>query len=458
MAVQGHKREYTIYAMTKTLSLLAAGMAMFAAAAPGVAQQAAAPAANPLGLPNDVTLLANADPNKRTATAVVNGQVITGTDVDHRVALLVSASTAPIPEAELQRVRMQVLRNLIDETLQIQEARFQEIEVSRAEIDEQYQAVAERSFSQDPKAMDDYLTSIGSSPLSLKRQIHGELAWQRLLQRNVQPFINVSDEEVRERMARLEASRGTEEFRIGEIYISATPDTRDTVMNNMRQIMEQLQQGGNFTAYARQFSEASTAVLGGDLGFVRLAQLPSEIAKAATEMQPGQLVGPVSVPGGFSIVYLIDKRQVLMADPRDAVLSLKQISIGFDPNTPESVVQERVELFSNGVSAIRGCGDAERAAAAMGADIVTNDQIPVRQLPEQLQGLILQLQVGQSTPPFGSIQEGVRVLMVCGRDDPKSENDPSFEDIMADLENERIGKRAQRYLRDLRSDAFIEYN
>jgi peptidyl-prolyl cis-trans isomerase SurA len=50
-------------------------------------------------------------------------------------------------------------------------------------------------------------------------------------------------------------------------------------------------------------------------------------------MAPGQLAGPIEIPGGFSILYLIDKRQVLTADPRDAVLSLKQISIAFPKGT-----------------------------------------------------------------------------------------------------------------------------
>ena len=36
--------------------------------------------------------------------------------------------------------------------------------------------------------------------------------------------------------------------------------------------------GGSFVGYARQFSEASTAAVGGDLGWIRLAQLPSELA------------------------------------------------------------------------------------------------------------------------------------------------------------------------------------
>ena len=412
-----------------------------------------------LGLPSDLSMLTNSDPNKRVATAVVNGFVITQTDIDQRVALLLAANERPVSEQEMIRVRMQVLRNLIDETLQIQAALSQEIEVSQAEVDQTYARVAAQNFGQEPGKMDDYLTSIGSSPAALKRQITGELAWNNLLRRNVAPFVNISTDEVNEMIERMEASRGTEEYRLGEIYLSATPETSSAVEDNARKIVEQLRQGGSFVAYARQFSEASTAAVGGDLGWIQLAQLQNaQLEAVAAEMSPGQLVGPIRIPGGFSILYLIDRRQVLMADPRDAVLSLKQIQIGFDPGTTEAAAQQRVARFTEGVQKIRGCGDAENVAAELGANVVTNDQIRVRALPEQLQNIILQLQVGQSTPPFGSFEEGVRVLMLCGRDDPKSAAGPDFNQIMGQLEEDRIEKRAQRYLRDLRNDAYIEYN
>ena len=92
--------------------------------APGVYAQADSQAveANPLGLPDQPTMLANPDAKVRRATAVVNGHVITGTDLDQRVALLVNANDTELPPEEMERVRSQVLRNLIDETLQIQAA------------------------------------------------------------------------------------------------------------------------------------------------------------------------------------------------------------------------------------------------------------------------------------------------------------------------------------------------
>ena len=447
----------TATTISKLLSLIAAaGLA----AAPVAAQVQQTPSeGEQLGLPSDLGMLGKSDPNVRTATAVVNGFVITETDVNQRVALLLAANQGEISEAELARVRMQVLRNLIDETLQIQAAAAQEISVTQDEVDQTYNRVAAQNFEQRPEAMDEYLRSIGSSPQSLKRQILGELAWNRLLRRNVAPFVNVSAEEVNELIERLEASRGNEEYRLGEIFLAATPETSAAVKANAEKIVEQLRQGGSFVAYARQFSEASTAAVGGDLGWIQLPQLKNPtLESVAREMSPGQLVGPIQIPGGYWIGLLIDKRQALMADPRDALLSLKQIQMSFEPGMSQEAAQQKVAAFAAGVQQIKGCGDAENAAATLGASVVTNDQVRVRALPEQLQSILLQLQIGQTTPPFGSFEEGVRVLLLCGRDDPEVAAGPNFDQLMGQLEEERIDKRAQRYLRDLRNDAYIEYN
>ena len=423
------------------------------------AQTVAVPTAdNPFGLPDDINLFAKADPDKRTATAVINGYVITGTDIDQRVALVTAASEAPISEEELLRLRVQVLRNLIDETLKIQAAVAGELTVNREEVEQTYQQLAGQNFAAEPKKMDEYLLSIGSSPASLKRQIEGEIAWENLLRRNINPFINVSADEVNDVLKRLEESRGTDEYRLGEIYLSATTENRAAVLANAQTIMQQLQGGGSFVAYARQYSEATTAVVGGDLGWVRAGQLPTQLAAAARSMQTGHLQGPIEIPGGFSIIYLINKRQVLAADPNEALLSLKQISIAFAPGVSQEAAEARVEQFGAFIQGLRGCGDVEAGAAAIGAEVVANEQVKAAGLPPQLRDIILNLQIGQATPLFGGVEEGVRVLMLCGRDDPKDASAPTFAAVEQTIEEERVNKRAQRYLRDLRNDAYIEYN
>jgi peptidyl-prolyl cis-trans isomerase SurA len=419
-----------------------------------------AAATSGFNIPSDVKLLGKMDPNERHATAKVNGSIITGTDVDQRVALVLAASEgAKLSDQEMQALRLQVLRNLIDETIQIQEAKAQDVAPAGDEIERAYQQVAKQKFGKSTAELDAELRSIGSSPASLKRQIEGELAQNNLIQRNISPFVNVSESEVQEVYNRIQSSKGTDQYEIAEIYLSATPETRAAVLQNASKIVEQIKQGGSFQAYARQFSEASTAAVGGELGWIRLEQLQNPTLEAAVQqLKPGEVAGPIEIPGGFDILALMDKRQIGMADPRDAVLSLKQISIEFPKGTTEDESKKKAQAFADAVKGIHGCGDADAAAKAIGAQTVDNDQIQVKQLPAALQQALLQLNVGQTTPPFGSLTEGVRVLMLCGRDDPKTDAGPKVEEIQSQLEDDRVGKRWQRYLRDLRRDAVIEYD
>nr|WP_254447515.1 peptidylprolyl isomerase [Sphingomonas sp. ID1715] len=432
-------------------------LAATAIACAAVAQTEEPTSGGGLNIPADVVVFGKNDPGVRKPTAIVNGDIITRTDVEQRLALiLVANANAKLPPEEVERLRTQVLRNLIDEVLQIQEAKANKIEVTRQEVNDSFERVS-RNFKRNPVQMAEYLKQIGSSEGSLKRQIEGELAWNRLLRRRIQPFVNVGQEEVQGIISRLNASKGATEVRVGEIFMAATPENAAEVSNNLRRIMEQIRQGGSFTAYARQFSEASTAAVGGDLGWVRPEQLPDTLAAAARDMPVGQLAGPIEVPGGFSALYMIDKRQVLTADPRDAVLALRQLAISFPPGTTQEQASAKAATFAAATRTIAGCGSAQKVAEQLGAEMVDNDQVKIRDLPTQLQELMLGLQVGQASPPFGSPQEGVRVLVVCGRDDPQVADGPNAETIMAQLEEQRVNMRARRYLRDLRRDAVVDY-
>ena len=420
------------------------------------AAQTAAPQGG-LTIPDEVQFLGKADPNVRKATAIVNGDVITESDIDHRLALVVASNNnVRIPAEELQRIRAQILRNLIDEALQIQAAQQRDIEIEQRELDAAYQRVAERA-NYTRQNFGAYLRTIGASERSMRRQIHAELAWSRLLSRHISPFVNVGEQEVQEVIERMNASRGTREFRVSEIFISATPENAAEQQASAARIFQQIRAGASFPAYARQFSEASTAAVGGDLGWVRAEQLPAPLAAAVQEMPVGAISPPIPVPGGFSIIALADSRQILMPDARDSVLSLIQMSIAFPPGTTEQQAQPAIQRLVQSSQSMGGCGGAQQAATLLGAEIVTKDQIAARDLPPQLQEMLLNLSIGQATRPFGSLDTRVSVLVLCGRDDPQSLTGPTVEQVQQQIEDERTNRRAQRFLRDLRRDAVIEY-
>jgi peptidyl-prolyl cis-trans isomerase SurA len=437
--------------------MLAGALAAATAFAQTVSDPAGSVPSARLTIPENPQFLTEDDPNLRKATAIVNGTVITRTEVDHRLAVIRLASGGEIPPEELPRLRQQVLRNLVDEVLQIQAAEQADIKVTQSEVDQYFSRYAQSQFKQTPEQFSAFLRASGSSPETLKRQIHGEMAWSRLQRNKIEPFVNVSEDEVQAVIDRLNAAKGTQEFKVSEIFLSATPETAAEARVNAARIVQQLRAGASFLAYARQFSEASTAAVGGDLGWVRSAQLPDALAAAVQGMPVGSISDPIAIPGGFSIVQLADTRQVLTADPRDAVMSLKQLTIPLAPGTTAAQLEEKAQLLVRTAQSMGGCGGAEAAAAPIGAEVVTNDQVRVRDLPPSLQQTLLALGLGQATPPFGSAANRVSILVMCGRDDPDPAGGVSFDDVYNQIAENRVNLRARRFLRDLRRDAVVDY-
>ena len=442
--------------MTRTKAAsLATLVALIAAAASASAQDQTVSSTSGLNLPENPTVFGSTLPSVIKATAIINGEVITQTDVDQRLALLAIANGGEIPANEIDRLRQQVLRNLIDETLQIQAAKSADIKVTDSDIDRAVVRVA-GNVKQTPEQMTEYLKARGSSIRSIRRQILGEVSWRRLQSAKIESGISVGDDEVKAVIERLEASKGTEEYKVSEIFLSATSVTAPQAMANANQIIDALRKGGTFVGYARQYSEASTGAVGGDLGWVRPEQLPEPIAAVIRTLQPGQVSSPIAVPGGVSIIALQDTRKVLTADPRDAELNLKQVSLSFPAGTTKAQAEPIVARFAAAALNVGGCGGAEKMAAEFRGEVVQSDGVKLKELPAALQTMMLPMQVGQATRPFGSLDEGVRVLVICGRDEVNPSM-PSYDQVLAQMNEERVNIRARRYLRDLRRDAIIDF-
>src|SRR5688500_18694445 len=158
---------------------------MLAVAGTALAQQAASPAANEpsstsaLRLPENPQLFGSAMPSVVKATAIINGEIITQTDIDQRLALLAIANGGRLPADEMDRLRQQVLRNLIDETLQIQAAKAEEITIKPADIDRTLARVAANA-KQSVEQLTAMLEANNTSIKTMRRQIEGEIAWTRL--------------------------------------------------------------------------------------------------------------------------------------------------------------------------------------------------------------------------------------------------------------------------------------
>jgi peptidyl-prolyl cis-trans isomerase SurA len=429
-------------------SVALSSLALLGYAAPLIAQTAASTGFE------DITAKRNADPRLRKAAAMVNGVVVTDLDVDQRLALVATASGTQIPREEMQRLRAQILRNLIDEKLQIGEAKEHDVEVDEDQVLDAFNRVA-TNFKQSPEQFDTFLINAGTSRQSLLDQIRAEFAWSRLLRRRVEPFINVGDDEVNTIIKNMEANKGQDEYRLGEIFLPATTETESDVMAQANNIASQIRAGASFVAYARQYSQSATAALGGDRGWVQASQLNQLLREAVSSAKPGSLVGPVRAPGGVFLMMMAEKRKMLAADPLDATVTVKQIAVPLPKDKPRAEQEKIVQALDKQSKVMTGCGRATDLAASLGGKASDLPPQKIRNLPPGLHKAIADLQIGQSTPPFGT-ENDARVLMLCGRDEAQ-ENLPSFDEVYAQINEERISLMARRYMRDLRRDAIVDY-
>lgn len=411
-----------------------------------------------LGFASFIALLAFS-PGARAAdvqriAAIVNDEIISEYDLELRIDLVMRLTRGADDPMERRRIRDQVLRGLVDEKLQIQEAHEHEVSVTENEIREALMDLG-RQNNLPRDEFRRFLASLGSAQTSLEHQIHAEIAWNMLLRRTMR--VQVGDEEVESILERLKASAGQFEYFISEIFlISDSPARDEEVRQTALRLIAQIMEGSPFQAVARQFSDAPTAATGGQVGWVQQGQLTEEVEVELPKLRVGALSEPIKSSGGYYVVQLQDRRRILSADPRDTQLTLKQILVP----VAEGTSQDKLEAMRRGIvsvsAEITDCQQVADKALAMGTkeygDIGT---LRAGDLPDAIRESVLSTEVGRASPVIFS-GDSFRLLVVCDRKDPEVRL-PSHDDVANNLYSQRLSMMARRYLRDLRRDAIIDY-
>lgn len=403
-----------------------------------------------------VTENAAEDPQSQImrAVAIVNEDVISVFDVDRRLSLvLASTGGRPSPQ-EVEQLRQQVLRGLVDEKLQMQEAREHDISIESQMLEGFFANIA-RNFNQTPEQFEKFLEENGTSRAALEEQIRVEAAWSELVQRRLEPQINIGDGEVEDVLQRLEESKGEFEYNLGEIFLSFSPENEGQVRLTATRIAERIKEGAPFEAFARQFSDSATAAVGGDMGWLAESQLNADIRLAVRDMRVNAVSEPLRTAGGYQILYLRDRRRILSADPLDQQFRLKQIFWAAEGGEAQDKAPMVADLRRR-LPATIACDEVEQLAERLEA--TQSGELGVlrlRDLPPELRQQVEGLEAGDIAPPI-AFPAGVRALVVCETREPQV-RPPTYDDIYDQLSQQRLSMMARRYLRDLRRDAIVDY-
>jgi peptidyl-prolyl cis-trans isomerase SurA len=388
--------------------------------------------------------------------AVVNDEVISLSDVEARLRLaLLTSGLPPSPENQ-QRLMPQVVRALIDEALQRQEAARLGVEIDQAAVDEAIGRIAQ----QNETTADQLRAGIaaqGVSPSTLEDQIRTQLAWRQVVQRQLGATVQIGDAEVDEALARIEANTGQPEYLVADIFLAVDdPADEAEVRAFAEQLIAEMRQGARFSAVARQFSQGAGAGDGGDMGWVMRGQLEPALDAALADAEPGALAGPIRTTAGYHILLVRDRRLANTPDALDAEVTLQQIGLGFPPDMTQDILGRIMAVAQDVSNTVRGCDAMAARARELGVEQTLNAGTgPLRALAPEVRDVVRDLPIGVPTPPQ-RLADGVVVYMVCARGEPPAATPPNREAIAETLFQEQADRVARRYLRDLRNAAFVD--
>ena len=277
------------------------------------------------------------------------------------------------------------------------------------------------------------------------------------MRRKVRPQVEVSEAEIDDALARLRANIGKTESRVAEIFVPVDrTEGVDEAKRSADRILDQLKRGAPFAAVAQQFSQGASAQTGGDLGWVLPGSLDPALDAAIDRLQPRQFSEPIRSPGGWHILYVVDRRQFAATRPDDVRLNLVQLTLSLPVNaSPEETNRSSADA-QKAMTAVRQCTDlhalARQLKGATSGDLKgvrIGDLAGNRQMYED----IPRLQVGGTAGPF-RVAEGLQIVSLCSR--AGGDGLPTRDAISQQILLQKLEAASRRYMRDLKRTATID--
>ena len=389
--------------------------------------------------------------------AIVNDELITAYDLESRIRLVIFSTRLPNTVDTRRRISSQVLRTLIDERLQMQEAKRRNISVSRRDLQRAKETIEKQNRL--PKGGLEQVMKQNGIPLeSINEQLRTGIAWSKLIGRRLRPRITIGEDEIDESLERIRSRQGQAEYRLSEILLTVdSPDQEANIRRTAERITDQVKKGARFNAIARQFSQSATAAVGGDLGWQHESELDDTLRQVVGKMGKGSMTSPIKTVAGYRILLLRDVRKIAQSEAKPITLDLRQIFLPLPRQSAPSDIEAQIDLAKIVRDTASSCSDFSTLAKEVGSPRPPSlGKLALKDLSPAIRQVVKDIPAGKISDPL-KMPDGVMVLMVCNRDGGTSVIKLPKRDEIADrLMNERMSLGARRYMRDIRLSAVID--
>lgn len=384
-----------------------------------------------------------------TIAATVNDEVITSLDVAERRALLMANNNLPDTAETQQRLTPRVIQMLVDEALQMQEAKRQGVKVTDEETEA---AIDNLGAPQAPKgAVRAKIQSTGLSMRTVTRQVQAQLSWNKVM-RKLRRNISITQDELTRAQQFQAAAPGAEELRIAVLAIAVpSPQEEAAAAAIANEVKSELASGRDFPAIAEKYRDKPNVQFN-PLLWVNEERSPPELFTKLKAMKPGEQIGPERTGPVIQFVKLFERRVTKKAPSTTEVL-VKQITIDA-PSKTDKVMTAKLAESEKMLRANPGSCD--------GPDLPTTP-IPARAefARVKLGALTAEQQTQVSRMDVGTLSDTrmladkLQMILLCERSESQGAA-VIDESLRQELFNEKMELESQKQLRDLRRQATID--
>lgn len=249
-------------------------------------------------------------PQGADVVATVNDKEIMRSDLEKNYkASLGDNSDATLSQQQGDIQRLTILRGMIDDEILQQRAAKLNLVSSDEDVNAKLTELKALSTQEE---FDRELKSRGQTLDDLKRQIRSRLTTNKLLNKEIESKINITDAEISNyyNTHKAEFNLIEPQYHIAEIVVTGAPPVQPgnpqarrvpneaEARKEIENVHARLQSGDDFGTLAARFSEnANFASNGGDMGFIPESTLraETEVYSAVVKLKPGQLTDIIPV-------------------------------------------------------------------------------------------------------------------------------------------------------------------
>jgi peptidyl-prolyl cis-trans isomerase SurA len=250
--------------------------------------------------------------------AVVNDTVILESELYQRAAPELGELERDKDPREKQKQFKAILRRTLDDMvndeLMIQAAAEAELNVSDEEVDKAMADVKKTNKMTDAQ-FSEALSAQGYTMAGYKKDVKKQILRMRAINIMVRPRVSVTDADVKERYARMSSKSGAiTELHVAHILVAlpegATAEEQEAARRRAGELVERARGGEEFAKLALGSSEdESSKDKGGDIGWFKRGELPTEWEEQLFASDKGDVRGPIAGPRGLHVFYVMDVKK-----------------------------------------------------------------------------------------------------------------------------------------------------